>query len=142
MSDPAPMAGSGLACVCGRPLAIGIQELNRLVSGERLACPACGSDFGIDMAADKQGLEALNRFCKGVGSSSELGEIFGSQSSDAGTGGSPMTPVDVSGLDGVTPRRPGPRYAVKKPGGGMTGSGSTPGSQGTYGRRSRSPGRN
>ena len=129
MSDR--VGAAGLTCVCGRAFTLEVDDLFRLAAGESLTCVGCGSDVGIDLANAGEGVEALRRFCDGVRGDPGLAAAFGaSRPASASTAG------DVSAETGR--RRPGPRYAVKRPG---QDSDTVRALKGGHGKRSRPPGR-
>lgn len=113
MSEPpgtAPAASpAGLTCLCGQVFTLEIHDLFRLAAGERLTCIGCGSDVGIDLANAGEGGEALRRFCDGIRDNPSVAATFGaSRSASLGTA------ADVPAR--AARHRPGPRYAVKRPG--------------------------
>lgn len=122
---------AGLTCVCGRALSIEVDDLFRLMAGERLTCVGCGSDVGIDLANAGEGAEALRRFCDGVRANPGVAARFG-----APRAVSIRTAEDMAAHTGR--HRPGPRYAVKRPGQDRD---TVRALKGGHAKRSRPPGR-
>lgn len=113
MSEPVRTARSaspaGLKCPCGRVFTLEVDDLFRLAAGERLTCIGCGSDVGIDLANAGEGGKALRQFCDGIRNNPGIAATFGaSHSASNGTAG--------EGPAQLGHHRPGPRYAVKRPG--------------------------
>ena len=113
MSEPVGTAGAassaGLTCPCGRVFTLEVDDLFRLAAGERLTCLGCGSDVGIDLANAGEGGEALRQFCDGIRNNPGIAATFGASRS-ASISTAEDDPAQVGR------HRPGPRYAVKRPG--------------------------
>lgn len=113
MPEPAGTARAaspaGLTCLCGRVFTLEVDDLFRLAAGERLTCIGCGSEVGIDLANAGEGGDALRRFCDGIRDNPGTAATFGASRS-----ASPGTAEDSAAPAGR--HRPGPRYAVKRPG--------------------------